>query len=97
MAKEEVSPDEPVWMKHAGIDAIGGPVPRHSFEGHYRDQGWEEVEPAVVAATNVLGGEVSDLSTLTKDQLEEVAAGRGLDTSSAKTKADLLSLIESSV
>lgn len=40
-----IDPEEPVLMKHSKVPGIGGPVPRHAFEGYWKQQGWSEHRP----------------------------------------------------
>ncbi len=37
-------PDERVMIKNPSIDALGGPVPRHTILTTWADLGWSEVE-----------------------------------------------------
>lgn len=86
---------DPVYISHPDVEGLGGPVPRHSAEDYWVGKGWSIVEVAAAAAGSVLGSNVEDLSKLNREQLEEVAQSVGLDPSAFKSKADLLSAVES--
>ncbi|PZQ13640.1 MAG: hypothetical protein DI565_13945 [Ancylobacter novellus] len=57
--------------------------------------GWDEAQAAIAAGTHVSAdaaetAEVDDLDALNKTDLEKLAAERGVDISTAKTKADIV-------
>lgn len=88
------NPNEPVFIKHPDVDSIGGPVPRHAFETVWRSKGWTEVPATAVAASSILGRDVTDLNRLGRDDLDNVARNLGFDPSNAKTKDEVIGLIE---
>lgn len=40
-------PDERVYIKHSGVDAPGGPVPRYTIPLVWAGKGWSETDPPV--------------------------------------------------
>lgn len=84
-----------VTMTHPDIDAPGGPVSRQAYEDIYRHKGWVEADPSAVVASTALDAEVSDLDSLKKDELLEVATSLGLDVDRSSTKGELQDLIRS--
>lgn len=84
-----------VTMTHPDIDAPGGPVTRQAYEDIYQHKGWVVADPAALVASTALDAEVSDLDSLKKDELLEVAASLGLDVDRSSTKGELQDLIRS--
>lgn len=85
--------DELITMSHPEIEGTATAT-RRALDDVWAPRGWVEVEPPVALASDALNTEVTSLGALTKAQLEEVASSAGLDTSSTRTKADLVALIE---
>ncbi len=84
-----------VTMTHPDIDATAGPVTRQAYEDVHRHKGWVAVDPAALVASTALDAEVTDLDSLKKDELLEVAASLGLDVDRSSTKGELQDLIRS--
>lgn len=84
-----------VTMTHPDIDAPSGQVTRQAYEEVHRHKGWVVTDPAVLAASTALDVEVSDLDSLKKDELLEVAGSLGLDVDRSSTKGELQDLIRS--
>lgn len=85
-----------VRMTHPDIT---GAEPALTTEDAYRTmwapRGWELADDAVVTAGDVLGEPVSDLESLSKAQLLEVAANLGIaDVNQRTAKADLVTAIQ---
>lgn len=78
---EEPTQDEFVWVRNPNLpedQPFGGPVPRESLEPGGALEGWEEVDPALVAATRVLGRQVTDIASLDEKELAVLARRSGI-------------------
>lgn len=91
---EERNPNDPVWMKHKDVAAIGGPVPFHAFRIVWQNKGWTEVSPVLVEASRLLERDVTSLSSLNADDLDAVARNAGFDPDATKNKTELIALLE---
>lgn len=85
--------NEPVFMRHPGVQSIGGPIPRHAFRTVWQNRGWTEIGAAEVAASRALGRDVPDVAKLSVGDLETVVRTSGLDPAGAKSKSDLIALL----
>lgn len=85
---------EQVHLTHPGTGGTFA-TSREAFEALWRDKGWVQASPAEVVAAQVTDGAVSDLHRLSKVELVELAAARGLDLTG--TKEDLIARLEAEV
>lgn len=81
-----------VYMKHPDVEGLSEPTTREAFEQVWSRKGWVEAANVITIVNEESGRpeavEVDESAS--KDQLEALAAAAGVDTSSAKTKADLV-------
>jgi len=85
--------DKKIVIKHPEIEKTATTT-RQAFETLWQGRGWAEVHPATPVAVETLGHEVpSDLGRLTREELDTVAVGLGLDPSGLTNKGDVVDLI----
>lgn len=68
--------NEIVHMKHDGIEGTAT-ARRSAFDKHWKGKGWEEVDATTAEASAAAGG--TDLTELTRDQLDQAARDAGVD------------------
>jgi hypothetical protein len=85
-----------ITMRHPDVEGTAQ-VPEQAFRQVWKARGWEEVDPAALAASDILGRPVDDVSKLSKDDAETVAEQLGADTSGNPTKAELVDKIDERV
>lgn len=98
MSDVVLDPDEWVTIRHPDPEVGGNTtsqVTRLSYDAVWEAKGFVLVEPIVAEASAVAGEPVDSLGSLTKAQLEELAASKGVDTS-GMTKAEIVSALEGS-
>lgn len=84
-----------VFMQHSG-----GPVvetTREAYDVVWQDKGWQLVDEQAAVAQELTGGRTTDLSSMTKADLVELAGARGVEVPDGATKADLVELLTGSV
>lgn len=64
-----------------------------AFARIWQLRGWQLVEPAAVAAGDLLGEPVGSLDELTVDQLHQLAAQSAVDVPAGAKKADLIAAL----
>jgi hypothetical protein len=79
-------------IRHPEIDATGESS-EEAFKQVWEPRGWERVDEAVAAAMDVLGVNVTSLDQLSKQQLIEFGAQRGVEVSGSMSKADLIDAV----
>jgi hypothetical protein len=95
---------EHVVVSHSAVESQAL-VPAAAL-AHYESRGWKKVEgdeaAAMAAAASepvageaVVSADSTELASLTKEALLEVARSRGMEAAASSTKADLLRRLES--
>ncbi len=90
-----------VYIKHEGIEPLGGPVPEENLE-FWEAKGWtrasdEEVEAHMAEQGDTVQPPAPDQPEISedmkKDELLELADARGIEIPSGATKADIVSAL----
>lgn len=72
MPANDPDPNELVYIKHAGIKALGGPVTRHALDSLWSRKDWKEATAAEVAKAEA---EADQALNLTEAQASAGKAG----------------------
>jgi protein-disulfide isomerase-like protein with CxxC motif len=101
---------EMVYITHEATGAVGGPVPRGSYDRMWSKRGWTEASETQIAtrqaadaargrddALEVVAQAINEegIGSMTREELDILAAQAGIDSNQFHTKAELIAALES--
>jgi hypothetical protein len=87
---------ERITMRHPKIETTARTT-RAAFDQIHSKKGWEIVDVPAAVATEALGTEVQNLGALSREDLDTVAEGLGIDPSTFSNKGALVEHIETTL